>query len=1215
MDNVLILKLLGAPGALYSGRPVAFRTRKTFALLSYLAVEGGYHTREKLTSLFWPDKDNALGRASLRNTLSYVQSALRPTGGGQSYVTSRGDSLGISPGVPLLLDTQIIKAAQPAQSDASMLTSALEAYRGDFLEGFSLEGAPAFDDWAIFQREYWHRRMEIVFDRLSRFYLDAGDTAGAIDTAARWVAHNSINESATRRLMQAYVAAGDPPASLAAYEALHSRLDLELRTTPSPETEALAARIRASTAIAARANPVYSTGKVNAAVAPSTDPAMAPLTLVDSPLVGRMAEFMRLAEIWGTAREGQALAVTLEGEGGIGKTRLAREFLNWIVSQGGDILQARAFEVGGQLPFAALIEALRPRIDLENAPDDLISDVWLTELNRLLPELRERYPDLPPAAPDEAAARPRLFEAVARLVQAFAERAPVLLFIDDIQWIDADSLDLLHYCARRWTASKTPLLLLMTMRSEARSTRPELNRWLLQLGRELPAYNLAMGPLTHEETARFVHNLGTGDPTVEAAEQLFARWIFTETRGQPFYLVETLKALLEGGLLTTTHNAMGESGVDFSVAMLNEAQLHGFLPPGVREVIRVRLGRLSPVASNLLVAGATLGREFRFDTLCNVAGLGEIEGLPALDEVLSSHLIRESGSAADTVYTFSHDKIRDVIYSEAGEARRRVFHKRALDSLESAGTAPALLAHHAKEAGMPEQAIRFSLAAGLEAMQMYATGVAVTYLEQARCLLKDQVAGGRGAPPMRPLSHLAETDLEQLYTQLGRAYELTSRTGEAQGVFEEMLTLARGAGARHLECIALNRLATRSVQDYSDLKEAKKLLEEALRVATVSEDSEGLAETEWNLAHILFYGSDVASAYRHAGRALQLARDVGSPQLIARSLNAFGYATGESYRSEESARYGAEAQSLYRQLGDRAMEVDSLCLVSKARFMEGNWQEGLELARTALTLSTRIDNSWGQVNSNLQMTLALLDAGQYEQAFQSVETATQLVRKHNIFPISPASFSMFGAVLRTLFDLPAAIEVHKEMLDRVDSLAIAPFKTTLAAELCADYALSGDWEQAYRYALVALETRENRLHFYTGLTYWLETEALARAGALDMARKEAARFKVRVFDSKRYYLPHSRAMAVLALVDGQEEEALDQLKAARGLALEMHLPGELWPIEAEMARIYTRQGRLEEAQAALERARAIIQMLAGRITNEQIGLRFLTGAEGLLGRA
>ena len=120
------------------------------------------------------------------------------------------------------------------------------------------------------------------------------------------------------------------------------------------------------------------------------------------------------------------------------------------------MLRGRAFEAGGRLPYQPLVDALRPRVERENAPADLLADVWLAELSRLLPELRERYPDLPPLAADETTARTRLYEAAVRLVQVLAERNPIVLFVDDVQWADAASLDVLQYAAHRFVESHTP---------------------------------------------------------------------------------------------------------------------------------------------------------------------------------------------------------------------------------------------------------------------------------------------------------------------------------------------------------------------------------------------------------------------------------------------------------------------------------------------------------------------------------------------------------------------------------------------------------------------------------------------------------------------------------------------------------------------------------------------------------------------------------------
>ena len=142
-----------------------------------------------------------------------------------------------------------------------------------------------------------------------------------------------------------------------------------------------------------------------------------------------MAQHLELVTAYRLARRGQPQVVTIEGEPGIGKTRLAKEFLAWAAAQGADVWQGRAYEMGGLLPYQPVVEVLRQRLGRVTDLSEVLSDTWLAELSRLLPELNDRNPELPaPLKLDEAEARTRLFEAVARFGQALADRAPLSSF-------------------------------------------------------------------------------------------------------------------------------------------------------------------------------------------------------------------------------------------------------------------------------------------------------------------------------------------------------------------------------------------------------------------------------------------------------------------------------------------------------------------------------------------------------------------------------------------------------------------------------------------------------------------------------------------------------------------------------------------------------------------------------------------------------------------
>lgn len=194
-----------------------------------------------------------------------------------------------------------------------------------------------------------------------------------------------------------------------------------------------------------------------------------------------------------------------------------------------------------------------------------------------------------------------------------------------------------------------------------------------------------------------------------------------------------------------------------------------------------------------------------FERLCQVADLAEREGLPALDEVLHSHLLQESehevggrGHMTYGRYVFAHAKIRAVVYVEAGEARRYIFHRRVMQALQTTATPAAVLAYHTLAAGLTEPAFHWSLVAGDEAMHVIAARNAITFYEQARRLLVEQSLE----------TMLPAPEIEHLYTHLGRAYKLNTEWEEARSAYTSLLEYARDACDPIIESTAINHLAT-----------------------------------------------------------------------------------------------------------------------------------------------------------------------------------------------------------------------------------------------------------------------------------------------------------------------------------------------------------------------------------------------------------------------
>lgn len=1194
----LTLGVLGTPQIIHDGQRLSFPTRKALGLLLYLAVEGGMHSREKIATYLWSGSASAGSRAALRTTLSRLRATLGDTHESPNppHLLFEPDSLGFNFSSDFELDFRGLRLASAASrgvgaDTASLgvtLQAAVDSYRGEFLEGFTLDAAPEFDAWIDLQRQTCHTWLGTIYERLCTLYSETGDSDRTILTATNWVTQQPFEETAHYWLMKALFARGDRAGALRAYDACCTMLTSTLATEPAPQTLALAEQIRMTAPLPAA---FYRR--------PASDilPIHKGYGAIQAPMVGREQEYGALVLAYRIAQRDGLQIVSIEGEAGIGKTRLATEFVNWAAAQGADVIEGHTFEIGGRLPYQALVEGLRPRLEHENAPDDLLSDVWLAELSRLLPELRERYSDLPlPLSSGEEEARLRLFESVAQLGESLAKRAPLVVCIDDLQWSDTASLDLLRYVARRWTENLNPILIILTVRLEALRTDPSLAHWLIGLGRDASLKRLTLEGLTAAATQQLIESLAAERRDVHMDR--FSAWLFQETAGQPFFIMESLKALLERDVLHTSARKDGTLALDFGALQQRAADLHSFIPSTIRDLIQSRLARLSKSGMTLLAAASVLGHDFIFEDLCQVADLSEAEGLFALDEVLTNGLLRQSSKAA---YNFAHDKIRDVVYTEAGAPRRRLLHRRAVQALQLSATSVEL-AHHALEAAMYIPAFRFSLAAGAEAVQLYALEDGIAHYQRAILALKAQP----GKDPVSAFESIKPTEIAQLYAQLGRALELSNRPDEAETTYNEMFTQVEEHPA--LACIALHRLAMMALQAHNDMEAAQIFLQRAIHLAEASQDKATLAETEWNIAQLGYYNADTARSLTHGQRALVLARELASPELTARSLNVIAYAHLNLNENREAEGYASEAYTLFASLGNRAMEADCLSLQGDACIRLGRTQQGIGALRTSLSITQQLRNAWGQANCANKLALALLECGDYQEALHYAQQGRETARGMNNPGWHVLTLSGIGAVYRALFDLDAARRIFAEaqaISRRMPTGAF--FVGLLATHNAITCGMAGAWEEAGEYALQAQSLQHFDL-LYTGLTRWYEIEALLRGGHLEEAEVRLALYQARSRFNPRYRIWYLCALASYNRRHNRREEITPFLEEAAALCEQLNLPGEQFEVQLTLSAIYNSRAEHALTQAASEHARAVVDRLAGRIDDAALRKAFQEAA-------
>lgn len=450
--------------------------------------------------------------------------------------------------------------------------------------------------------------------------------------------------------------------------------------------------------------------------------------------VGRQGELERLRQALDEALAGRGRLVLLAGEAGIGKTSTAEQLTREARARGAAVFWGRSYEGGGAPPYWPWAQVIRSYSARYPAPL-LLSQLGMGagEIGQIVPEVRDRFPDLPPPPqlePEQA--RFHLFDAVTRFLKSAARDHPLVLVLDDLHWADKPSLLLLRFVGRE--LGNAPLLILGAYRDEEICRQHPLGQVLVDLRRERSYERLPLHGLSLDEVAELVALL-TEQPLGESV-RLLARVLHSETEGNPFFIHEILRNLMETGQFRDDRGRWPTDSAGIE-------QLG--IPEGVREAIGRRLSRLSDGCNRVLGIAAVVGREFRLSVLERVAArqsppLREAAVLEALDEAVAARLIIELPESFGR-YRFTHTLIRETLCEELSTSRRLRLQSQigeALESLygEAADRHAGELAGHFIEsamlvAGHAARAVHYSRLAARQAGAAMAWEDAAGYLERA----------------------------------------------------------------------------------------------------------------------------------------------------------------------------------------------------------------------------------------------------------------------------------------------------------------------------------------------------------------------------------------------------------------------------------------------------------------------------------------------------
>ena len=901
----LAVHLLGSVQITRDDQPISVRGYKAVALLAYLLLTGKAHTRQHLIDLLFDGPADP--KASLRWILSELRQAI-----GAEFILADRRQIAFNFDRDYWFDVDAFKAGQ------------VELYRGDFLEGLTIRDALGFEDWASFERERLRGRYQTALEQRLAGAESKGAGSVAIETAHQLLRLDNLREDWHRALMRAYAQQGKWGAALAQYQTCRQVLADELGVEPDAETTALNEQIRAggferglliSDQVSAQAQ--ITSLNIPPFLNSPEEPVGDEMITDGTRFVAREQELTQLTRYLEQAQSGQGGVVFVTGDPGSGKTTLIREFIRratmaqpeLIVAVGncnaftgigdpyspfreilglltGDVeaawasgglsrIQARRLWALIPLVVPALLDTSPDLLDifipsaaLVQRTESAISGAaaWLSQLKQLVARHQARSG---PAHDQQT----NLFEQYSKVLQKLARQQPLLLVLDDLQWADLGSANLLFHLGRQLTGQRIlivglyrPADVALGRDGERHPMEPVVNEFQRNFGQ-------IQINLNQTEGRSFVKALLDSEPCRLGAT--FREALYQHARGQALFTVETLREMKERGDLV-----QDELGLWMEGAAIDWTQL----PSRIEGVIGERIGRLPAALQEIIKVASVIGEEFVAEVVARVLKLDKRELIRQLSGVLDKqhHLVQSQGSqhlAGQRLsqYRFRHILFQYYLYHDLDEVERAYLHEEVGHELEqlyqSQPEVGAIqLARHFQEAGLVTKALDYLEQAGEQAIWRFAYQEAIRFFKEAMILLK----------PLPETSERQQQEL-RLHLALAEAQWKAGQIAEAMDTFQQSADMA--AGLRLTDDLARAALGFEYVRYRFNLPAAPavRLLEEAL-IALGEEDSVLRVRVLGNLTRALLSTETPERLEAMSEEAIEIARRVGDPVALYDTL-------------------------------------------------------------------------------------------------------------------------------------------------------------------------------------------------------------------------------------------------------------------------------------------------------------------------------------------
>ncbi len=700
-------------------------------------------------------------------------------------------------------------------------------------------------------------------------------------------------------------------------------------------------------------------------------PSPRPMDLREIQLIDRVEEMSLLRETIDRTAQGRGGVVFLNGEAGIGKTRLAQELGAYARLRGMQVLTGRCpalFRVDGVPPYVLWKEVVRDY--LEGRPVEQLHRIighHPDEVAKLVPELKQKLGEFPqslPISPEHE--RDRLFEAVSQFVTNISRETPLLVILDDLQWTDQSSLLLMHYLARG--AYKEPLLLLGAYRDTYIDQQHPLSPILAELNRERLLQSVPLKRLSFDDTAKMIERTLEQEDVSKALCEL----VYEKTRGNPFFVEEVIKSLKE-------EEVIYQEGDKWKTKEVSRIEF----PKTVKDVIMKRVSRLDDECQRVLTLASFLGRDCAFEALSGATDLEEGDLLEIVDKMHKSGLMTETVVHGEEVCSFADIIVRDVVHEEVSPLRHKRLHQAVGSVLEKVYAEKidehsGELALHFLESGDKEKALYYFVNAGEKAAHIYANDEAIHYFQSALRLLEEK----EGEFLRR--AHILE--------KLGDIKKLVGEFDASVEHFKGALMFRKRLNERDDISRLHRKIADILFSKMANWEEAEKHHNEALKNLETEQESLELVRLHISTAHMHWQIGETTKALLLARKALDLAKKRNDSETITKSYAALGTISSLSGDTTKGAKYLERA--LKMALDNGFIETALNCYVNLGSLLPAEENERrLEYSKKGAELAKKVGDityqSWFCINLG-EMYLGM---GNIDEAISLAEESAALDRK------------------------------------------------------------------------------------------------------------------------------------------------------------------------------------------------------------------------------